>query len=48
MYPLIASAYDVQYALWMMFTGMGGIFVFMAVFYLLIWALDKFFSRKEQ
>lgn len=49
MFPILAATnYNVQYSLWMMLTGMVGIFIFMAVFYLLIWALDKLFtSRKE-
>jgi len=45
---LTAAAYSVQYSLWMMLTGMVGIFIFMAVFYLLIWALDKFFTSRTE
>jgi len=43
---IVASSYHVQYALWIMFAGMGGIFVFMAIFYVLIYMLDKYIKPK--
>ena len=42
----MASTYSVQYSLWMMVAGMGGIFVFMALFYLLIYVLERVFKPK--
>lgn len=49
MFPMLtATTYNVQYSLWMMLTGMVGIFIFMAVFYLLIWALEKFFTSRTE
>lgn len=43
---IVASSYNVQYALWIMIAGMGGIFVFMAIFYVLIYVLDKYIKPK--
>ncbi len=44
---IIANAYSVQYALWMMVQGMIGIFIFMTVFYLLIYALELIYKAEE-
>lgn len=44
----VATAYNVQYALWLMGQGMLGIFLFMGSFYLLIYLLEKLFKPKEQ
>ncbi|HNQ43570.1 MAG TPA: hypothetical protein PKI59_04040 [Candidatus Cloacimonadota bacterium] len=38
--------YDVLYSLWMMHQGMLGIFLFMGVFYLLIYGLEKLIPPK--
>jgi len=44
---MVANTYSVQYALWIMVQGMLGIFVFMTVFYLLIYALELVYKPKE-
>ncbi len=41
------NLYNIKFSLWMMVQGMLGIFVFMAVFYLLIYALERIFSPRE-
>jgi hypothetical protein len=41
------TLYNVQYSLWMMVQGMLGIFIFMAVFYGLIYALERIFKPRE-
>lgn len=45
---MVSTIYNLKYSLWMMAQGMLGIFLFMAVFYLLIYALERIFSPKEQ
>jgi len=41
------TLYNIKFSLWMMAQGMLGIFVFMAVFYLLIYALERIFTPRE-
>lgn len=45
---LSSTLYNVKFSLWMMAQGMLGIFIFMAVFYLLIFALDRLYKPKEE
>lgn len=45
---MVSTIYNLKYSLWMMAQGMLGIFLFMAVFYLLIYASERIFSPKEQ
>lgn len=35
-------------ALKILLQGMGGVFLFMGIFYLLIWALEKLFKTKRE
>ena len=42
------SLYNVQFSLWMMVQGMLGIFIFMAVFYGLIYALERIFKPRAE
>ncbi len=44
---LVSTIYNIKFSLWMMAQGMLGIFVFMSVFYLLIWSLERFFKVEE-
>jgi hypothetical protein len=45
MYPIILSTlYNVKFSLWMMAQGMLGIFIFMAIFYGLIYALEQVYK----
>ncbi len=44
---LVTTLYNIQFSLWMMAQGMLGIFVFMSLFYLLIWGLEKVFKAEE-
>ncbi len=49
MFPIILSTiYNVKFSLWMMAQGMLGIFIFMAVFYGLIYALERVFKAEEK
>lgn len=43
---IMMMQYNLQYSLWMMFQGMLGIFLFMGVFYLLIYGLEKLIPPK--
>ncbi|HPV14423.1 MAG TPA: OadG-related small transporter subunit [Candidatus Cloacimonadota bacterium] len=36
------------WALYVLVQGMGGVFLFMGVFYLLIWTLEKIFKQKAR
>jgi len=42
------TLYNVQFSLWMMAQGMLGIFIFMALFYMLIYALERIFTPKAE
>jgi len=42
------TLYNIKFSLWMMVQGMLGIFVFMTVFYLLIYLLERIFPNREQ
>lgn len=44
---ITANLYNIKFSLWMMAQGMLGIFIFMAVFYLLIYALERIFTPRE-
>ncbi|MCK9309658.1 MAG: hypothetical protein PHH43_00475 [Candidatus Cloacimonetes bacterium] len=47
MYQIILSTlFNVKYSFWIMAQGMLGIFIFMALFYLLIYALERLFKAK--
>lgn len=35
-------------ALYILMQGMGGVFLFMGIFYLLVWALEKLFKPKVE
>jgi len=37
-----------RWALYVLVQGMGGVFLFMGIFYLLIWALGKIFKPKTR
>ncbi|MDI3503479.1 MAG: hypothetical protein PWP64_415 [Candidatus Cloacimonadota bacterium] len=45
---LLSRTETLQYALWIMGQGMLGIFIFMGIFYLLIYALEKIFTVKKE
>lgn len=49
MFGLILNtvSYNLQMSLYVMFQGMLGIFIFMAVFYLLIYGLDRVFRERN-
>ena len=40
-------SYNLGMSLYVMFQGMLGIFIFMAIFYLLIYGLDRLFREKD-
>lgn len=44
---LSVSYYDLSASIFILLQGMAGIFVFMAVFYLLIYGLDKYLNPRE-
>ena len=47
-YTITLLSHGVQASLWLMLQGMLGIFMFMTLFYLLIYALERMFpARKE-
>jgi hypothetical protein len=50
MIPILLStvAQNFTQSMWILVQGMAGIFVFMGVFFALIVALEKIFSRKEE
>lgn len=45
---LSTTLYNVKFSLWMMTQGMLGIFIFMAIFYMLIYALERIFTPKAE
>ncbi len=45
---LSTTLYNVKFSLWMMAQGMLGIFIFMAMFYMLIYALERIFTPKAE
>ena len=49
MFGLILNtiSYNLQMSLYVMFQGMLGIFIFMAIFYLMIYGLDRIFEEKK-
>lgn len=45
---IFLNLYNVRYAVWMTVNGMLGIFLFMGIFYLLIYVLDKSTQRQKE
>ncbi|MDD2229610.1 MAG: hypothetical protein PHY48_09380 [Candidatus Cloacimonetes bacterium] len=45
---ILSTLYNVKFSLWIMAQGMLGIFIFMALFYLLIYTLERGFKSEQK